>query len=87
MAGSCLGSLRIARNVPAGAPGHAPLNERQGWVLGELKRKAKLQCAMFPGRFSVSAKTAKRDLSQLTGGGRIEYFREGRGGHYRLRGR
>ena len=63
--------------------GSAP-NERQEWVLRELKKGAAIRRSMVVEHFGVADKTAKRDLSDLKTLGLVEYVREGRGGHYRL---
>ena len=59
-------------------------NERQAWILSELRRGVRLQRVMIENRFSVGEKTAKRDLAELTRRGIVEFVRVGRDGYYRL---
>ncbi len=75
-----------AKDVPAKAPQPrvVHLNERQQWVMAELRKGLKLQRKMLEDHFSVSEKTAKRDLSVLTKAGLVTYVSQGRTGHYKL---
>ncbi len=80
---------RQGANVPDVPAGTAPqdtngLNPRQNWVLKELRRGVQIERTMLEHRFDVGQKTAKRDLTELTGQGLIEFVRVGIGGHYRL---
>ncbi len=74
-------------DVPAHGVGDAALsglNDRQQWVLRELQRGTRVQRAMLEQRFDVADKTAKRDLTDLTSRGAVEFVRVGRGGYYRM---
>lgn len=74
-----------ARNgvVPASSA-NVPLNDRQHWVLDQLRQGAQLERAQLEKGFEIGSKTAKRDLSDLVGRGLIEFVRTPRPGHYRL---
>ena len=69
--------------VPANVPARPELNTRQLWILEQLNQGLALQRVMVESHFGVGAKTAKRDLSELTQHGLIEYRRRGRDGCYR----
>lgn len=70
-------------NVPA-TSANVPLNDRQHWVLEQLRLGVKLQRQDIEKRFRVTEKTAKRDLSDLVGRGLIVFERTPRPGHYQL---
>lgn len=70
-------------NVPA-TSANVPLNDRQHWVLEQLRAGVELQRPDIEKRFRVTEKTAKRDLSDLVGRGLIAFERTPRPGHYRL---
>lgn len=70
-------------NVPATSP-NVPLNNRQHWVLEQLRAGIELQRQDIEKHFRVTEKTAKRDLSDLVGRGLIAFERTPRPGHYRL---
>jgi hypothetical protein len=88
-----------AENVPAGTlaadsgvagtledvPAGTPWNDRQSWVLHELSRIGKLTRLQIENAFHVGEKTAKRDMQALREAGLVEFVRQGRDGHYRLR--
>ena len=61
----------IAANPPVAAipPTGTPLSERQFWVLEKLRGGAKFQRVDLEKQFAVTAKTAKRDLTDLSGAG------------------
>jgi CheY-like chemotaxis protein len=63
------------------------LNERQAWVLTELGRGTLLRRADLERRFSIHARTAKRDLAELNQQGLIEFDGEGPDASYVLRRR
>ncbi len=70
-------------NVPA-TSANVPLNNRQHWVLEQLRAGIELQRQDIEKHFRVTEKTAKRDLSDLVGRGLIAFERTPRPGHYRL---
>jgi len=78
------------QSVPALSPldpDHVPdLNQRQRWVLDQLRQNVELTRSMIEEHFHVSTKTAKRDLAELRERGLIEYVRNPWPGHYALRG-
>lgn len=63
------------------------LNERQSWVLSELKKGAKIQVGNVVAHFACSIATAKRDLSALKDADHVEFVGPTRTGHYRLKPR
>jgi DNA-binding response OmpR family regulator len=88
-----------AQNVPAGTlavdlpvagtsedvPAGTPWNERQSWALHELSKEGKLTRQQIERTFHIGDKTAKRDMQALREAGLVEFVRQGRDGHYRLR--
>jgi predicted HTH transcriptional regulator len=60
------------------------LNERQRWILDEIRDGTELKRCMVESRFAVSQKTAKRDLSEMAKAGLIEYVRSPYPGHWEL---
>lgn len=70
-------------NVPA-TSANVPLNDRQHWVLEQLRAGIELKRQDIEKRFCVTEKTAKRDLSDLVGRGLVAFERTPRPGHYRL---
>ncbi|KAA0219680.1 MAG: response regulator [Phycisphaerae bacterium] len=70
-------------DVPA-SPANVPLNDRQHWVLDQLRQGVQLERAHLEKHFGIGSKTAKRDLSDLTDRGLIEFVRTPRPGHYRI---
>ena len=63
--------------VERGTTGAARLNERQEWILKELRRGVKLERAMIERRFDVHSRTAKRDLAKRGGRELVAYGEEG----------
>jgi len=60
------------------------LNERQGWVLQELRCGERVQLATLERKLDVRERTAKPDLAELVRRGMIEFVRAGREGYYRI---
>ncbi len=81
-------TLECPSNVPADAPAAVPadadLNQRQRWILEQLRCGVALQRVMVERQYNVGEKTAKRDLAILVRDGRITFVRQGRSGHYQL---
>jgi len=63
---------------------NADLNSRQRWVLGQLSQGVRLRRSMLDKQFSISPKTAKRDLKELVSQGLIQYVRRPSPGYYRF---
>jgi len=59
------------------------LNDRQKWVLAQTGKGQEVTRARLEDVHEVSAKTAKRDLSELVKRGLIEYVRKPHPGFYR----
>lgn len=70
--------------VPADIPTSPNLNQRQRWIIDQLKQGIALQRVMVEREFGVGEKTAKRDLSELVQRKMIEYQRIRREGAYHL---
>lgn len=64
--------------------GSDQFNERQLWILDELRAGMKLRRSDIEARFKCSAKTAKRDLTNLREQGRIAFEMKPAPGYYRL---
>ncbi len=62
-----------------------PLNERQEWVLGQLRDGRRLQIGMVIREIKCSKSTAKREIASLRTRGLIEFIGKGKAGHYRLK--
>ena len=85
----------MAPDVTAVSPCHGPglspvtpeFNERQEWILAELRKGTQLRRRMVEERFRVSGRTAKRDFAALRKQGLIAYVRSPSPGHYVLRER
>jgi len=69
-------------------PGHdvdlavEPLNDRQEWVLAQLKDGKKIRRRNIEAAFGCSDKTAKRDLRALQAKGLVRFHGAGAEGHY-----
>jgi CheY-like chemotaxis protein len=68
----------------ANDPVNEPANERQRWILGELKKGAEIRVATVSARCGCSAATAKRDLAQLRKRQLIRFDGPSKTGSYRL---
>lgn len=84
IAASALRGVTSVTGDTTGGKGVVPLNERQQWALVELRNGSKLQRAMLEARFGVHARTAKRDLADLSHRGLITFVGDGREGYYVL---
>jgi len=63
---------------------NASLNLRQQWILGQLGQGVRLRRSTVEKQFSISPKTAKRDLKELVSQGLIQYVRRPNPGYYRF---
>jgi CheY-like chemotaxis protein len=79
------GKVVAATSDTTGDKVMSQFNERQEWVLREIRKGTQLQRVMLEKRFCIHSRTAKRDLAELTLRGLIEYVGDGRSGHYTLR--
>jgi DeoR/GlpR family transcriptional regulator of sugar metabolism len=70
-------------DVPSNVPGDIDLNERQAWIVAQTGKGAGVERRTVQEKFDVSAKTAKRDLSQLVKRGLVEYVRRPHPGFYK----
>ena len=64
---------------------NALLNERQKWVVDQLRGKRQLQIGMVIKELKCSRSTAKRDVRDLKHKGLIEFIGKGKAGHYKLK--
>lgn len=76
-----------AAGDPINDPDGDPLNERQEWVLTQLKGGKQLQIDHLAKQFPRSKTTTKRDLTDLRRRGLIEFEGSPRTGHWRLKAR
>jgi hypothetical protein len=61
------------------------LNQRQSWIVGKAKQGWKLTREQIEKKFSISERTAKRDLGDLRKRGLLKYIRRPHPGHYQLK--
>lgn len=64
---------------------NTPLNERQEWVVGQLRDGRRLQIGMIIRELKCSKSTAKREIAGLRSLELIEFIGKGRAGHYELK--
>lgn len=69
--------------VPPDVPGDIDLDERRAWIVAQTGKRAEVQRRTVQEELDVSAKTAKRDLSQLVKRGLVEHTRRPHPGFYR----
>lgn len=74
-------------NVPINVPINEPLSERQSWFIEQLSLGRPLRARDLAWHFSVTEKTARRDIADLKGRGLIEFVGARKTGHYRLAGK
>ncbi|MCC6909253.1 MAG: DeoR family transcriptional regulator [Phycisphaerales bacterium] len=77
-------SSGVTSVVPGDNDGVPGVNERQQWILDELRAGTDLRRGDIESRYKCSAKTAKRDLAELRERGLIEFVAKPAPGHYRL---
>ncbi|GEM_PF-313519 len=75
-----------ASGDPVNDPNGDPLNERQEWVLAQLKEGKQLRIDHLANQFPRSKTTAKRDLTDLRRRGLIEFEGSPRTGYWRRKG-
>ena len=81
----------VPSNVPGDkadvpdVPGDTSLNERQTWIVAQIDKRAEVRRRAVEEKFGVSAKTAKRDFSELVKRGMVEYVSRPQPGFYRRR--
>ena len=62
-----------------------PLNERQLWILDQLRSGIQVTRTMVENQFDIREKQAKRELAGLTNSGLVAFIRKPRPGFYKLR--
>ncbi|MBL7132849.1 MAG: response regulator transcription factor [Phycisphaerae bacterium] len=83
-AGTLVSISRGPEHVDGGGKVDDRFGERQQWVLAQLAEGVKLTRRDVEQEFRICARTAKRDLAELTEEGLIEFDRSARPGYYRL---
>jgi predicted HTH transcriptional regulator len=73
-------------NVPVNVPVDVPVNERQRWILDQLRHGRALKADTIAAHFGVAEKTAKRDLAALKAHALIQFVGPPKTGSYRLAG-
>ncbi len=73
-------------NVPVNVPVDVPVNERQRWILDQLRHGRALKADAIAAHFGVAEKTAKRDLAALKAHALIQFVGPPKTGSYRLAG-
>ena len=83
--GGSSGKLVAATSDTTGDKVMSQFNERQEWVLREIRKGTQLQRVMLEKRFGIHSRTAKRDLAQLTQRDLIKFVGDSRAGYYAAR--
>jgi len=83
-AGTLVAMSRGPERVDGGRQVDDRFSERQQWVLAQLSEGVRLTRRDVGEKFRICARTAKRDLAELTEEGLIEFDRSARPGYYRL---
>ncbi len=79
----CIASQPPSSKPQSEAP--APLNERQLWILDQLRSGIQVTRTMVENQFDIREKQAKRELAGLTNSGLVAFIRKPRPGFYKLR--
>lgn len=74
----------VTQDDPGVMCGVSGVNDRQQWILDQLRAGAKLQRVDVKQKFKCSATTSKRDLAELRKSGLTEFVPKPSPGHYRL---
>jgi len=75
---------RVTRDDPGDMGGVSGVNDRQRWILDQLRAGLELRRSDVERRFKCSPKTAKRDLAELRDRGLTEFIPKPAPGRYRL---
>ena len=71
-------------DVPVNVPASVPVNDRQRWFLEQLAVSKQIRASDLAGYWSISEKTAKRDIADLKRKGLIEFVGAPKNGFYRV---
>jgi len=71
--------------VPANVPANVPVNVRQKWFLEQLALGENCRASNLAAHWSVTEKTAKRDIAALKKGEVIEFIGAPKNGFYRIK--
>lgn len=74
-----------AGDVPVNVPVNDPINDRQRWLLNQFGQGHHLKASDVAAHFSVSEKTAKRDIAALKAYNLIEFVGPPKTGFYRIK--
>ena len=69
----------------ADVPVNVPVNNRQKWFLNQTSKGLRISSSDLAAKWTVSQKTAKRDIADLKQKGLIEFFGAPKNGNYRLK--
>ncbi len=70
--------------VPANVPANVPVNDRQKWFLEQLALGKNCRASDLAEHWSVTVKTARRDIAVLKKGGVIEFIGAPKKGYYHI---
>ena len=70
-------------DVPVSVPANVPVNDRQRWFLEQFAARKQIRASDLAAYWSISEKTAKRDIADLKGKGLIEFVGSPKNGFYR----
>ena len=73
-------------DVPVSVPVNVPVNDRQRWFLEQLAAGKQIRVSDLAAYWSISEKTAKRDIADLKRKGLIEFVGAPKNGFYRIIG-
>jgi len=73
-------------DVPVSVPVSVPVNDRQRWFLEQLAAGKQIRASDLAAYWSISEKTAKRDIADLKRKGLIEFVGAPKNGLYRIMG-
>lgn len=71
-------------NVPVNVPASVPVSDRQRWFIEQLSADKQIRASGLAAYWSISEKTAKRDISDLKRKGIVEFVGAPKNGFYRI---
>ena len=73
-------------DVPASVPASVPVSDRQKWFLEQLAASKQIRASDLAVYWSISEKSAKRDIADLKRKGLVEFVGAPKNGFYRIVG-
>ena len=73
-------------DVPVNVPVSVPVSDRQRWFLEQLVASKQIRASDLATYWSISEKTAKRDIADLKRKGIVEFIGAPKNGFYRIVG-